>query len=368
MRLQYEAWCNGYSTPVDLAGTDPNLEMSRRVAIARRELRKREAALAVAEEAEAEAEAAVAAAAKAVRDSGAALEAAKAAKVAAAEMKAAALRGTVTAEVRGDVTAAAEMKAALVQSEREKGGGFRDPETRRLNIDGHGPGHGHGHGSGRGPQSLETGAGEREKEGGVEREFIENDTRMSSMGRRPPLKNLAASAAATAQPLPADVSAAGGDNAGEVVAEEVGVQGAHLEARHSLVKTEHQGLETGLVLEHQGLETGLIQGLVQGLVQGLETGAGIGRRPPMHNVAALAVSAGGGSTEEVVAELVATEGLGVGGGGVGERAEPGAMMGRRPPTQNLLVPKERMQNTAARRAGVGMRPQKAFLTTTIKRP
>ena len=364
MRLQYEAWCNGYSTPVDLAGTDPNLEMSRRVAIARRELRKREAALAVAEEAEAVAEAAVAAAAKAVRDSGAALEAAKAAKVAAAEMKAAALRGTVTAEVRGDVTAAAEMKAALVQSEREKGGGFRDPETRRLNIDGHGPGHGPGHGSGRGPQSLETGAGEREKEGGVEREFIENDTRMSSMGRRPPLKNLAASAAATAQPLPADVSAAGGDNAGEVVAEEVGVQGAHLEARHSLVNTEHQGLETGLVLEHQGLETGL----VQGLVQGLETGAGIGRRPPMHNVAAPAVSVGGGSTEEVVAELVATEGLGVGGGGGGERAEPGAMIGRRPPTQSLLVHKERMQNTAARRAGVGMRPQKAFLTTTIKRP
>jgi hypothetical protein len=211
---------------------------------------------------------------------------------------------------------------------------------------------------------LETGAGEREKEGGLEREFIENDTRMSSMGRRPPLKNLAASAAATAQPLPADVSAAEGDNAGEVVAEEVGVRGAHLEARHSLVKTQHQGLETGLVLEHQGLETGL----VQGLVQGLETGAGIGRRPPMHNVAAPAVSAGGGSTEEVVAELVATEGLGVGGGGGGERAEPGAMIGRRPPTQSLLVHKERMQNTAARRAGVGMRPQKAFLTTTIKRP
>ena len=46
MRLQYEASCNGYRTPVDLAGTCPSLGMSRRVAIARRELRKREAALA----------------------------------------------------------------------------------------------------------------------------------------------------------------------------------------------------------------------------------------------------------------------------------------------------------------------------------
>ncbi len=195
--------------------------MSRRVAIARRELRKREAALA--EEAEAEEEAAVAAAAKAVRESGAALEAAKAAKNAAVEMKAAALRGTVTAEVRGGVTTAAEIKAALVQREREEGGGgplsfevqthltsgvslalegsgeewsldfvlsaqpqggvksgecvaegvavgvaggetgvrTLYPETRCLSMDGHGPGHGSGHGS----QSFQTGAGEREKGG-----------------------------------------------------------------------------------------------------------------------------------------------------------------------------------------------------------
>jgi len=77
MRLQYEASCNGYRTPVDLAGTCPSLGMSRRVAIARRELRKREAALALAEEVEAEAEAAVAAAAKTVREIGAALKAAK---------------------------------------------------------------------------------------------------------------------------------------------------------------------------------------------------------------------------------------------------------------------------------------------------
>ena len=339
---------------MNLAATDPSLDLSKRVALARREARKREAALIAAEEAEEAAEAAVAKASRAVQESGAALEAAKAAKLAAAEMKAAVLRGSAAEVLQGGVTAVAAVQAAATVTAAAEvaaaagahavGEVKAAAEELRRGIGSAGVGS---------PGAVVGEAEVRPQTPEARRlETEHHDARRlearTVVGRRPPTQNLAAStpapakAAQAAQAAPTQNLAAAATPAPVKAAQAAPTQNGATVATPVAAKAAQATPSRADVPSSGGAGTG--KAVVAENAVGSSHGGAPALRPEVLQL-------------KTKTEHHSAEGL-----------ERGAGLGRRPPTQDLFASEKPVEDAPARGGKMGQRPQRNALTRTLKRP
>ena len=345
---------NSYHIPppqVNLAATDPSLDLSKRVALARREARKREAALIAAEEAEEAAEAAVAKASRAVQESGAALEAAKAAKLAAAEMKAAVLRGSAAEVLQGGVTAVAAVQAAATVTAAAEvaaaagahavGEVKAAAEELRRGIGSAGVGS---------PGAVVGEAEVRPQTPEARRlETEHHDARRlearTVVGRRPPTQNLAASTPApakAAQAAPTQNLAAAATPAPVKAAQAAPTQNGATVATPVAAKAAQATPSRADVPSSGGAGTG--KAVVAENAVGTSHGGAPALRPEVLQL-------------KTKTEHHSAEGL-----------ERGAGLGRRPPTQDLFASEKPVEDAPARGGKMGQRPQRNALARTLKRP